>query len=78
MPLEHEEEHRDRSCYTTGCTAPAEFRCARCSKLCCAQHVRHVRLERRDEPDETAPDRVRLTRVPSHVRVYSFCLRCKS
>ncbi len=74
MPL----ENRERSCYARDCTALAEFRCARCGKLCCAQHARHVRLERRDEPDETAPDPVRLTRVPSQVRTYAFCLRCKS
>jgi hypothetical protein len=69
---------QDRLCYAKGCGAPAEFRCARCGKPCCFQHAHHLRLERRDEPDETAPDHVRLARLPSHVRSYAFCLRCKS
>lgn len=72
------QEHQDQTCYARDCAASAEFRCARCGKACCAQHVRHVRLERRDEPDERLPERIRLTRVPSHVRAYSFCLRCKA
>jgi hypothetical protein len=67
---------QDRSCYANECGAPAEFRCLRCGKLCCARHARQVKLERRDAPDETAPDRVQLTRVPSRARVYAFCLRC--
>ncbi len=70
-------QRQDRSCYAKDCSAPAEFRCLRCGKLCCAQHARQVRLERRDTPDETAADRVQVTRVPSRERVYAFCLRCK-
>jgi len=67
----------NRSCYATGCAEPAEFRCARCGKRCCGQHVRHVQLERRDEHDEAGRPRIPLTRLPSYVRTYSFCLRCK-
>lgn len=67
----------DRSCYSKGCSAPADFRCLRCGKLCCVNHTRQVRLESRDEPDEKDPDRVQLTRVPSSARIYAFCLRCQ-
>jgi hypothetical protein len=72
------QEIRERSCYAKDCTALAEFRCVRCGKPCCAQHAQQVRLERRDEPAETARDHMRLTRVPSQVRTYAFCLRCQS
>lgn len=68
---------RDTSCYATGCAEPGGFRCARCGKLCCAMHVRHVQLERRAAPDETAPAGLELTRLPSRKGNYTFCLRCK-
>ena len=72
------QEIGERSCYAKDCTALAEFRCLRCGKSCCAQHARQMRLERRDDRDEATLDPVRLTRVPSQVRTYALCLRCKS
>ena len=67
----------DQSCYVEGCAAHADFRCTRCGQPCCAAHVRHVPLQRRAAPDETAPDGLELTHLPSQIRVYTFCLRCK-
>ena len=68
---------QDRSCYAKDCSAQAEFRCLRCGKLCCPQHSRQVQLERRDEREENVGDRAPLTRTPSRVRAYAFCLRCR-
>jgi hypothetical protein len=78
MALQPKTSAHDQVCYAKDCSALAEFRCARCDKPCCAQHARQVRLERREESDETVAGGVQLMRVPSQVRTYVFCLRCTS
>jgi hypothetical protein len=64
------------ACYTSGCAQAAAFVCAFCGKPCCAQHVRHVQIERRDDPEDTAKARWSLIRTPSHTATYALCVRC--
>jgi len=68
---------RDRLCYTTGCDAPAEFACMRCGKPLCREHAHLVRLERRLDTSEHTHDLPALARLPSQIKTYAFCLRCR-
>jgi len=68
---------RERLCYTTGCEAPAEFSCMRCGKPLCRSHAYLSRLERRLDTSEQTHDLPALARLPSQIKTYAFCLRCR-
>jgi hypothetical protein len=65
-------------CHVRLCGQPAEFACDRCGKPCCADHVRHLVVERRQERDSRPGMLGALTRVPTRTEAYSFCLRCST
>lgn len=66
------------ACYVKSCGRPAVTECERCGARCCDQHVRHITLERRDDPDDLPGKRMSLRRIPSHIETYTLCLRCST
>jgi len=66
----------EEACYTSACQQMAVYVCAFCGKPCCALHVRHVQIERRESPDDTRQGRWSLVRAPSHTAMYTLCVRC--
>lgn len=65
-------------CHVRSCEQPAEFACDRCGKPCCAEHIRHLVVERRQERDNRAGMLGALTRMPTRTEAYTFCLRCST
>jgi len=65
-------------CHVRSCGQAAEFACDRCGKPCCAEHIRHLVVERRQERDSGPGMLGALTRIPTRTEAYSFCLRCST
>jgi hypothetical protein len=67
---------RERQCYIKGCEAQAEYACMRCGKPLCKDHAHLISLERRVGARELT-EGGSLARLPSEVKVYAFCQRCR-
>jgi hypothetical protein len=67
---------RERQCSAKDCEALAEFACMRCGKPLCPSHARLISLERRLDPSERTEGGA-LERLPSEVKTYALCLRCR-
>jgi hypothetical protein len=65
-------------CHVRSCGQAATFACDRCGKPCCAEHIRHLVVERRQERDSRAGMLGALTRMPTRTEAYSFCQRCST
>lgn len=68
---------QSRLCYTTGCETQAEHACMRCGKPLCGSHAHLIRLARRLDTSEHTHDLPALARLPSQMKIYAFCLRCR-
>jgi len=68
---------REHQCYTKGCEARAEYACMSCGKPLCPQHARLIRLERRLDTRELTYSLPSLARLPSQIKTYALCLRCR-
>ena len=68
---------RERQCYTKDCETLAEYVCVRCGKPLCPQHAHLVRLERRVDIREHPHDLPSLARLPSRIKTYAICARCR-
>ena len=62
-------------CHVKGCTETATEICERCGQLCCSEHVRHLRIERRSEQQAHTDA---LARIPTFVETYTLCVRCST
>jgi hypothetical protein len=67
---------RERQCSAKDCEALSEFACMRCGKPLCPSHAHLISLERRMNPSEHLEGGP-LARLPSEVKTYAFCLRCR-
>jgi hypothetical protein len=65
-------------CHVRSCGQPAAFVCDRCGKPCCADHIRHLVVERRQERDSAPGMSGALTRMPTRTEAYAFCQRCST
>jgi hypothetical protein len=68
---------QERQCSTKDCEALAEFACMRCGKPLCQSHAYLIRLERRLDTSKHTRDLPALARLPSQIKTYAFCLRCR-
>jgi len=64
-------------CHVKGCTELATATCDRCGQLCCEEHVRHISIERREQPTNQGRSDA-LARIPTRVEHYTLCIRCSS
>jgi hypothetical protein len=67
----------ERQCAAKDCDALAEYVCMRCGKPLCSQHAHLVRLERRLDTSQHTRTLPSLARLPSQIKTYALCLRCR-
>jgi hypothetical protein len=67
---------RERQCYAKGCATQAEFACMRCGKPLCKDHAHLISLERRGDA-RARTEGGALARLPSEIKIYAFCQRCR-
>jgi hypothetical protein len=65
-------------CHVKGCTEIATETCDRCGQLCCATHVRRLRIERREQPSDQRSRSDALARIPTRIETYTLCIRCST
>jgi hypothetical protein len=65
-------------CHVKGCTEIATETCDRCGQMCCSAHVRHLRIERREQPSDQRTRLDALARIPTRTEVYTLCIRCST
>lgn len=65
-------------CHVKGCTEIATEACERCGQLCCPMHVRHLRIERREQRSEQRTSLDALARIPTRTEIYTLCIRCST
>ena len=63
-------------CHARDCDSLATATCERCGHPCCTQHMCHISIKRRDDPDDLRKSHHALARLPTHVETYTLCLRC--
>jgi hypothetical protein len=71
-------EEEPALCHVKGCLEPATATCDRCGQPCCAEHIKHLTIQRRalrtHQPNSTDV----LARLPTYTETYTLCPRCST
>lgn len=66
----------DGCCHVKNCGQMATVHCMHCGHPCCAAHIRHVSVTRREE--RRPPGMSATVRLPIRTETYLLCQRCST